>query len=91
MTKEPRDFNVGQELEFKNIFGKHLESYQYPQAHLNVTFSANGHPPGNVCLPHSLALKIRSSCRLEGTQNRHKDKCEEIPTEQLALCTGQSL
>lgn len=52
MTKEPRDFNVGQELEFKNVCGKHLESYQYPQAHLNVTFSANGHPPGNVCLQH---------------------------------------
>lgn len=52
MKKEPRDFNVGQELEFKNILGKHLESYQYPQAHLNVTFSANSHPPGNVCLQH---------------------------------------
>lgn len=70
MAKEPRDLKVGQELEFKNTFGKHLESYQYPQAHLNVTFLCQW-PPTWLCLSPAfavLALKIRSSCWLGGTQ-----------------------
>lgn len=93
VTKVPRDVKVGHGAEFKNVFGKHLESSQYPQAHLRMAFPCQW-PPTWLCLsPAFAALALKNQIQLWAWRYARCDtgKCEGLTSKQSVLHTvGQT-